>query len=94
MLKTFILSDFIPLIGNSFQLQDQPERALQLELIEAVKLSNLSTHSSSRPESFSLLFKGPDDLALVQNTYCLHHTQLGELSIFGACGPTSRRNML
>ncbi|MEO0825204.1 MAG: hypothetical protein AAFV72_14380 [Cyanobacteria bacterium J06635_1] len=82
MLKTLTLSDFSSLIGNLFQVQDMPGANLQLELMEAVKLGGRTTHTANCPEAFSLLFKGPSDLALAQRLYRLHHSQLGELGIF------------
>ena len=82
MLKTLTISDFLPLVGSSFQLQDQPESALPLELLEAVKLGDRPAWSRNFPESFSLLFKGPSDRVLPQRIYRLLHSQLGELGIF------------
>lgn len=82
MLKNLKLSDFLPLIGNFFQLQDQLESELELKLMEAVKLHELPSDSKIRPDSFSLLFKGPIDRSLSQRIYCLYHNQLGELEIF------------
>ena len=89
MLKTLTLSDFAPLIGSAFQIRDQLEMTRQLELIEAKKLNDLPTNSDSRPESFSLLFQGSDDLVLPQRIYGLQHTHLGELSLFLV--PVARR---
>ncbi|MEM8807661.1 MAG: hypothetical protein AAGF01_16705 [Cyanobacteria bacterium P01_G01_bin.38] len=82
MLKTLTLSDFSSLIGSLFQVQDLAEANLQLELIEAVKSGNRTANPANRPEAFSLLFKGPSNLALAQRLYCLRHSQLGELGIF------------
>jgi len=71
MLKPLTLSDFLPIVGSSFQIQTPPDippnPSLQLELLEAVTLSDstaqdtISSGISSKPISFSLLFKGPVD---------------------------------
>ncbi|WP_299493322.1 hypothetical protein [Acaryochloris sp. IP29b_bin.137] len=89
MLKTLTLSDFTPLIGSTFQIQDQLEVPLQLELREAKKLNDLSARLDNRSESFSLLFLGPDDVVLPQRIYGLHHSHLGDLSLFLV--PVARR---
>lgn len=89
MVKVLKLSDFMPLISSTFQIQDQLEMTLQLELVEAEKLNDLPTDLNSRSESFSLLFKGSEDMMLPQQIYSLHHTHLGELSLFLV--PVARR---
>lgn len=90
MVQVLKLSDFMPLIGSTFQIQDQLEMTLQLELVEAEKLNDLPTNLESRSESFSLLFKGSEDMMLPQQIYGLHHTHLGELSLFLV--PVARRD--
>ncbi len=82
MLKTLTLSDFSPTVGSSFQVRTEPNVALELELLEAVNLGAASISSSTRSESFSLLFKGPNDVMLPQQICPMNHPELGELSIF------------
>ncbi|MDV3348304.1 hypothetical protein D0962_21895 [Leptolyngbyaceae cyanobacterium CCMR0082] len=79
MFKTLTLSDFSSTVGSSFQVCPEPDTSLQLELLEAVELSS---SSSARSESFSLLFKGPSDVVLPQKLYSMNHSDLGDLSIF------------
>ena len=89
MLITLKLSDFSSTIGSLFQLHTEPDILLQLELLEVVKLGDRPANAGDRPESFSLLFKGPSDMALPQRIYHLNHSQLGELDIFLV--PVARR---
>ncbi|MBT9314090.1 DUF6916 family protein [Leptothoe spongobia] len=79
MLKTLTLSDFSPVVGSSFQVRTELDVSLQLELLEAVELG---AASGARSSSFSLLFKGANDIILSQRIYPMRHPDLGELSIF------------
>ena len=77
------LSDFSKVVGSSFQVDIESDSSCQLELIEAVKIGDRTDdHSSSQPTSFSLLFKGPQDIFLSQQIWILHHPQLGDLGLF------------
>jgi hypothetical protein len=82
MFETLSLSDFSPVVGSSFQVRTEPDVSLQLELLEAVKLSDIPAGFSQRSESFSLLFRGPADMMLSQQMCPLSHADLGELSVF------------
>ena len=87
MFKTLKFSDFSPTIGSSFQVRTEPDISLELELLEAVELNastlNASTESSkTHSQSFSLLFKGPNEIRLPQQVCPMSHSDLGELSLF------------
>lgn len=83
MLKTLTFSEFSSVLGSPFQLvEDDPARQLQLELLEAKTIGDRPAESESRSQAFSLLFKGPGDVMLTQQTCHLKHSKLGELSIF------------
>ncbi len=82
MLKTLALSDFSPTVGSSFQVRTEPDISLELELLEAVDLGTSAKSADTHTRSFSLLFKGPNDVTLPQQICPMTHSDLGELSIF------------
>ena len=76
------LSDFSQAVGSLFQVCTESVFSCQLELLEAVKLGDRPSNSSTRSESFSLLFKGPQDIFLPQKIWLLNHSTLGDISLF------------
>ncbi len=60
------------------EINDLPEQHKQLarQTLSAARTQEL------RESSFSLIFRGPREMALSQNTYKLKHPVLGELQIF------------
>ena len=56
------------------------DQQLALELIEAEPLK--SDPSSPRQDPFCLMFRGPADVVLPQNTYELKHDRLGSVVLF------------
>lgn len=71
-------------LGEVFQLEADVESCLTLQLMEAKQLfsSQNANLQIKRSEPFALVFRGPQNLPLVQATYQLQHDQLGELAIF------------
>jgi hypothetical protein len=81
MLDTLTLDAFSPLVGETFQVQVQPEQTVALELIEARALSE--HNNSPRPhQPFVLTFKGPPQFMLPQRIYRVEHQALGAHEIF------------
>lgn len=69
---------FLKQINTSF-LVSAPEftQTITLKLIQTSLII-----SNQQQEQFSLIFKGPDNPVLAQNTYNLKHEYLGELQLF------------
>lgn len=85
MLDALELSRFEPLVGESFELLPEEGRPIPLELAEAHRGGELSARQAAelgKRLPFSLVFRGPADLALAQGVRTLRHPELGELSIF------------
>lgn len=59
---------------------------VRLELIEARSTSDArlsrAVEGDSAGHEFSLLFRGPHDVALTQDTYSFEHAALGRFSMF------------
>ncbi|MDI1277196.1 hypothetical protein [Methylobacter sp.] len=70
------LEQFAPLVGTNFTIHTQAG-LIDLQLIEATELPR-----RNRPEQFrtplSLIFTGPLDIALQQDTYLVEHPALGQ----------------
>ncbi|QUH30320.1 DUF6916 family protein [Vallitalea guaymasensis] len=73
-LSTLSKIDFDTHINTTFNLSKE-DTLVDLELIETRDCS------TSKIESFSLLFKGPVDTLYPQDTYSLDHEKMGELNI-------------
>jgi len=71
---------FEPHQNTTFHLSQDAEDApsLDLELIEVTD----KTPEGFEGEQFSLVFKGPPDTPLYQQTYTLAHDEMGELALF------------
>lgn len=70
------LEQFAPLLGTNFTIHTQIG-PIDLQLSEATELPR-----GNRPEQFrtplSLIFIGPPDVALLQDTYLIEHPALGQ----------------
>jgi len=73
------IETFQPHAGSTFVLHEAalPPLELTLEAIDPLR----RYIETSRPP-FSLIFRCPDMQVLPQETYCLEHPALGEVSIF------------
>ena len=67
---------FAPLLNSRFQLEGSSE-SIELELTEVSEL-----HEARGRASFSLVFRGPGDRFLAQETYRFHHSALGAIDLF------------
>jgi hypothetical protein len=81
MLDKLTRDDFAGAVGAAFKIQDRPEGAIDLALVEARNLSVATTAPGRRPP-FSLLFRGPRSPVLPQSIYPLVHPSFGRLEIF------------
>ena len=76
-LRDVRLEHFAGLVGQTFAVKLEADQTMGLELAEAERAAG------DRPDNaFSLIFRGPADPILPQQTYNLHHAELGTLSIF------------
>jgi hypothetical protein len=76
-LNTARLADFVRWIGTEFHVTDKAGTAL--ELVEAKPLP--VREGATRPEPFSLIFRGPQNRPLEQAIYTLEHNQIGWLTL-------------
>ena len=67
-------------LGESFQVREGPLEMVEVKLVEVTDIS--SNISSSHEGSFSLLFEGPTDRPLKQETYSMEHGTMGTFPIF------------
>jgi hypothetical protein len=94
VLDQFDFVTFSAQVGTAFKIG---RKAIELKLVEAkLHLSSrslVSTTSGAGAENFSLLFYGPGDRPLTQDTYCFEHDTMGcfEMFIVPAPGGDSSR---
>jgi hypothetical protein len=84
VLDALTVSDFEPLVGEVFALEDESAGALEFELIEARAIDRDAPavdHDGIRTP-FRLMFRGPGERALPQRIYRLRHDALGAMEIF------------
>ncbi len=85
MLERLELADFEPLKGDRFELRLADTPPLELELVEASQVGELSARQArelGKRLPFSLVFRGPAELELDQAIRTLSHRELGELELF------------
>ena len=77
-------TEFAECLGTSFAVQGDFAPPMTIELTKATPSSppNRSDKPALRQEPFRLLFKGPLQVCLPQQTYELKHDTLGSLLIF------------
>ena len=75
MAEDFTAETFEPHVQTTFRVADGPD----VELLEVRKLDP-GTDEHRAP--FSLLFRGPDDKLLAQQTYQVGHDKLGKFDLF------------
>ena len=78
MLEELTRTSFEPHLNSTFQLDHEEAGALDLELTEATD----KTPEGALGEQFSLIFKGPPEPYLPQQTYALEHPALGQMGLF------------
>lgn len=69
-------SHFNTLVGDEFKVKIGENEYLNLELIEATEKNN------DLLETFSLIFKGPQEIVLNQMNHSFSNTKLGDFEMF------------
>jgi len=77
VLERLTRETFARCLNTQFQIQDDAAHALALELIEVSE-----TRAHAHNEAFSIVFRGPRETFLPQNTYRLHHDEIGTFDLF------------
>ena len=78
MLEKLTRASFEPHLNTTFRVVHDGSETFDLALIEVAD----KTPAGFPGEQFSLLFKGPPDLMLLQQTCTLEHPEMGQLSLF------------
>ena len=65
-------------LGTSFTINDEVAK-VKVKLVDVTSFGSRKQTAAGK-EGFSLLFRGPQDNILKQNTYLIEHAQLGMLS--------------
>lgn len=78
MLDELTRASFEPHLNTTFRLDHDEAGKLNLELTEATD----KTPEGVAGEQFSLIFKGPPEPYLAQQTYALKHPTLGQIDLF------------
>jgi len=65
-------------LGTSFTINDEVAK-VKVKLVDVTSFGSRKQTAAGK-EGFSLLFRGPQDNLLKQNTYLIEHAQLGMLS--------------
>ena len=82
------LAEFEKNLNTSFEVAPEGGRKVTLKLVEAQATARKSSSRAARRggdegnEKFSLIFRGPRNQLLAQDTYRFRHAQLGELRLF------------
>jgi hypothetical protein len=76
------LSTFEPHVGETFVLEVEGLGKVELTLAEAEASPWQPAPDAGLPPAFSLVFRGPPQVVLPQNTYRMRHDALGDLDIF------------
>ena len=85
MLEELQFGQFESLVGERFELALEGNAPVALELVEARPVGELSARQAAelgKRLPFSLVFRGPAELALDQAIRNLSHARLGELALF------------
>lgn len=71
---------FRPRLGETFRMQADDQRRIDVELVEATPLGGAKT--SPRGQAFSLVFRAPGGELVPQRIYRVEHDELGAHDIF------------
>ena len=77
MLETLTRDDFAPLLNDNFVIALGNGQDAVIELIEVGE-----QRPSPKVDNYALLFRGPGEYCLLQNTYKLQHKAFGNLVLF------------
>lgn len=78
MLEQLTRDSFAAQLNTKFRVEVEPERTVELELVEVQEHGDVKGQS----ERFSLFFRGSLELLLPQSTYRMEHEALGGTEIF------------
>ena len=78
MPETLTRASFEPHLNTTFRVVHDGPEPFELALIEVAD----TTPAGFPGEQFSLLFKGPSDLMLLQQTCTLEHPEMGHVTLF------------
>ncbi|MCP4678237.1 MAG: hypothetical protein GY854_22530 [Deltaproteobacteria bacterium] len=76
MVKNLKKDSFEPHLNTVFKVHAAPEEAVEVELVE------VTAHEREHLESFDVIFRGPEDKPLGQDTYRIEHADMGERELF------------
>ncbi len=79
MLQELNIESFAQHLGDTFRCAGGGDEFVDLKLSEA---NGLSPQPGQSRAPFSLLFIGPSEPPMEQQTYTLQHEKMGELSLF------------
>jgi Domain of unknown function (DUF6916) len=85
MLDSFTLTTFAGREGQSFAVHPGPPESLEWVLVSVADLGGNHAATSNAPTKrrpFSLIFRGPRDPILPQQTYPIAHPELGRFDLF------------
>ena len=74
-------ADFEKHVDTDFRVEIESSRPIELKLI-SVTPRKIEPHEQAGMERFSVVFAGPADVFLPQNTYRLTHSEMGEFEVF------------
>ena len=75
---TLNMAAFKSQLGSSFTINNETAK-VKVKLVDVTNLASRKQTAAGK-EGFSLLFRGPRETILKQNTYLIEHTKLGMLS--------------
>ena len=78
MLEHLTLASFTEQLHTKFRLTVEPEKTVELELVEVEAHGDVA----GQTERFSAVFRGALDAFLPQRTYALEHEALGSFELF------------
>ncbi len=74
-------ADFAKHVNTNFRIELESLPSVELKLITVTPRAS-EPHEQAGMERFSVLFSGPGDVFVPQQTYRLTHPEMGELEIF------------
>ena len=90
VLANLTISDFSQHVGERLRIELDEARSVEVELTEAREL--LSGTEKRTP--FSIVLRGPEDLALEQRIYSVHGEAFGKLDLFLVTVGPDKQGML
>jgi hypothetical protein len=81
MLEEFEVGTFAPHLGESFRAQAADSQWAEMTLTEATALGE-GAPTEGRRAPFSIVFRGPREPVLPQQTYRMEHAAIGAFELF------------